>query len=124
MQVEHLVLEWRRKTSSQKEMNLSNPTILLSEAQAIIRYKAEKEEHLNKLKAASEHLKVFQLLKSHLETRAIKIRRSWQRVFEDLGLTSIPETNREWPAVFTKSRSLKSLQDIVAESASRHTQHF
>lgn len=113
--LETLVLNWRTKTGSQKDVQLTNPALVISEAQSIIRYRSEKQEQLAKLQAVHEQLRVHHLLKTHVENRALEVRRNWNKVFHTLGLQPLPENHREWSGFFKNSRTIATVNALVHE---------
>ncbi len=113
--LETLVLGWRAKTGSQKDVQLTNPALVLSEAQGIIRYRTEKQEQLAKLQSIHEQLRVHHLLKIHVENRTLEVRRDWNKIFHALGLQPLPENHREWSSFFKHSRAINSLHTLLRD---------
>ena len=113
--LEKLVLEHRQVTGSQKETLLTTQSLLISEAQGILRYQQKKEKQLSKLREYAEHIRAYNVLKTNILSRDQAVQNQWQGIFQGLGLTEVDPCHAGWRDAYDCGRQLKSWSAIRSE---------
>lgn len=111
--LEKMVLEWRQLTGSQKQSNLDNPAILLSEARGILEYQEQKSAHLRKLKDQEQKVTANLQLLQHLKQRMMDMQIQWRQVFERLALPVKDLSNPAWPEMFQVCSRMVCLTKMI-----------
>lgn len=116
--LERLVLEWRIATGSQKTTDLTNPAILLQEAQAILRYQEAKTKKLQQLRDIGIEAKARLGMQGLLKTRRRSLLAEWEKAFKDISLAPHDINHEAWPEAFRRASVVRALA-LVHGSANR-----
>ena len=81
-----LLREWYELTGSQKEARLENYQLVISEAQNIIRYLAEKEKKKQLIENYQIEIEVNRSLKQLLTLKVKTLEESWQSIIQKFGI--------------------------------------
>lgn len=114
--VEHLVLDWRQKTASQKTSALSPPPLLIAEARDIIRYREPKKKRLDSLKTRASERLAEEVLRTMLKTRRQEILSQWRTSFDQYQVKTPPPIQHDaLAATFKRTALIRALS--LAQSA-------
>ena len=116
--LKQLIDEWRTLSGSQKEDDLSNPAILLSEIEGILRYKQKKEEQFTRLEEFSNKYKFRRVVTSFIERREEDILKRWNECFSKLGMDTISITTPKLEMFFIKLVELESFYQLLSSKYS------
>lgn len=114
--VEELVYQWRQKTGSHRTERIANENLLLSEAQGILRYRQQKQEHVIKLEEQAEQNKVHQIIALEVDARLREAQEKWHQAFTICQVPILPFTDRNWPTFFEKAHTIHALGEILHEA--------
>ncbi len=109
-----LVEEWRTLTNSQKEEDLTNPAILLSEIEGILRYKKKKEEQLVRLESIANKYKVEKIFTSITDNTLKDLGQKWQKACEKLGNFELSLLSPKSTHLFLKTRELENYYQLLS----------
>lgn len=110
-----LVEEWRTLSNSQKEDDIANPAILLSEIEGILRYKKKKEEQLKRLESISTKYRVEKIFTSIVQTGLKDCQVKWIKACEKLGDFNISLDDRRLSTLFVKAQELENYYRVLKE---------
>lgn len=112
--LEELLVSYRQVSGSQKSSPLNNPSILVSEAQAVIRYKQAKQQQLERLKELNDHVRAYHALSANLNGRESQIKAAWKKIFQDIEVPELAPELAGWPEVFALSHQLLAWTKLAA----------
>lgn len=106
---ERLILEWRKVTGSQKEVDLGNPTLLLTEARDVLRYRDAKKKKFDQLTEQATEVKANLALRGLMKGRRKLLMDAWQKAFDDLQVKAVEIHHEALDEVFQKGAIVRAL---------------
>jgi hypothetical protein len=110
--IAELVSAWRSQTGSQKAADLDNPQILLSEARQIIRWRAEKEKLLTRVRAGAEHKEVRAVAREIIESRRKTLFADWKKAFAEAKAPLIRPSDPKIEHIIKEGRLARAALEI------------
>lgn len=98
--LEDAVIEWRHIAQSQKDSPLNNPSLLIAEAQGIVRYLPKKEDTLQKCRHQIEQQRSLLAIKQNIVVRKEEVEQNWIKLFNELHIPVVGIARVEWADVF------------------------
>jgi hypothetical protein len=116
--LEKLIVSYRQKIGSQKDLPLTTAEIIISESQNLVRYKQRKIEHLQKLREAEREIELFNRQKDAINSRLRGLLKSWSEAFEQLNIPTIQVNNQSLLTLFQRTKTIQAFEQIIAETSS------
>ncbi len=115
--LEKLIVSYRQKIGSQKDLPLTTAEIIISESQNLARYKQRKIEHLQKLREAEREIELFNRQKEAINSRLRGLLKSWSDAFEQLNIPTIQVNNQSLLTLFQRTKTIQAFEQIIGETA-------